>query len=58
MMELATDTLLAAGVPTSSIVYERFDYTAAKGRLDRQRRRQSLAIFIALVAAMVAFSLR
>ena len=58
MMELATDTLLAAGVPTSSIVYERFDYGAGRGRLDRQRRRQSLAIFIALVAAMAAFSLR
>jgi predicted ferric reductase len=58
MMELATDTLLAAGVPASSIVYERFDYAAGRGRLDRQRRRQSLAIFIALVAAMAAFSLR
>jgi len=58
MMELTTDTLLAAGVPTSSIVYERFDYAAGRGRLDRQRRRQSLAIFIALVAAMAAFSLR
>jgi ferredoxin-NADP reductase len=58
MIELATNTLLAAGVPTSSIVCERFDYAVGRGRLDRQRRRQSLAIFIALVAAMVAFSLR
>jgi ferredoxin-NADP reductase len=58
MMELATDTLLAVGVPAISIVYERFDYAAGGGRLDRQRRRQSLAIFIALVAAMAAFSLR
>jgi ferredoxin-NADP reductase len=58
MMELATDTLLAAGVPMSSIVYERFDYAAGRGRLDRQRRRQSLVIFIALVAAMAGFSLR
>ena len=58
MMELATDALLAAGVPIGSIVYERFDYAAGRGRLDGQRRRQSLAIFIALVAAMAAFSLR
>jgi ferredoxin-NADP reductase len=35
MMELATDTLLAAGVPMNSIVYERFDYAAGRGRPDR-----------------------
>jgi predicted ferric reductase len=58
MMELATGALLASGVPAKSIIYERFDYAAGGGRLDRLRRRQSLAIFIFVVAAMIAFSLR
>jgi ferredoxin-NADP reductase len=58
MMELATDALLAAGVPAKSIIYERFDYAAGGGHLDKLRRRQSLAIFVFIVAAMVAFSLR
>ena len=58
MMEVATDTLLAAGVPASAIRYERFDYAAGRGRLDRARRREALAVFLALLAAMAAFSLR
>ena len=58
MMELATDALLAAGVPAKSIHYERFDYAAGKGRLDKARRREALLFFLALVAAMVAFSAR
>jgi predicted ferric reductase len=58
MMELATNSLIAAGVPASAIIYERFDYAAGGGRLDKLRRRQSLAIFVFVVAAMVAFSLR
>ena len=32
MMEIATDALLAAGIPASSIHYERFDYAAGKGQ--------------------------
>ncbi len=58
MMEVAADALLDAGVPPASILYERFDYGAGKGRLDRARQRQPLLVFLALVAAMTAFSLR
>lgn len=58
MMERATDALLAAGVPAKSIRYERFDYAAGKGRLDRARRREALLPFVALMAIMVIFSLR
>jgi predicted ferric reductase len=58
MMEVAADALLDAGVPPASIYYERFDYGAGKGRLDRARQRQALAVFLALVVAMTTFSLR
>ncbi|MGD9502538.1 MAG: ferric reductase-like transmembrane domain-containing protein [Methyloceanibacter sp.] len=58
MMEIATDALLAAGVPAKSICYERFDFGAGKGRLDKVRRREALLPFLALVAMIAAFSLR
>ena len=58
MMEVATDALLAAGVPADSIRYERFDYGAGRGRLDRARQTEALAVFLALVATIVVFSLR
>jgi ferredoxin-NADP reductase len=58
MMESATDALLAAGVPARSINYERFDYAAGKGRLDKARRREALLPFVALVVIMAMFSLR
>jgi ferredoxin-NADP reductase len=58
MMEVATDALLAATVPADSIRYERFDYGAGRGRLDRARQTEALAVFLALVAAIVVFSLR
>jgi ferredoxin-NADP reductase len=58
MMEIATDALLAAGVPAKSIRYERFDYAAGKGQLDKIRRREALLPFVALTFAVVAFSLR
>ena len=58
MMDVAADALLDAGVLPASILYERFDYGAGKGRLDRARQRQALVVFLALVAAMTAFSLR
>jgi ferredoxin-NADP reductase len=58
MMEIATDALLAAGISASSIHYERFDYAAGKGQLDRVRRTEALFPFLILVAAMIAFSLR
>ena len=58
MMEIATDALSAAGVPARSIRYERFDYAAGRGRLDKARRKEALLPFLALLAAMTAFSLR
>jgi len=58
MMEIATDALLAAGIPASSIHYERFDYAAGKGRLDRVRRTEAIFPFLLLAVAMIAFSLR
>ncbi len=58
MMEVAADALLDAGVPRRSVLYERFDYGAGKGRLDRQRQRQALLVFLVLLGAMTAFSLR
>lgn len=58
MMEIATDALLSAGVPAWSIHYERFDFGAGKGRLDKARRREALVPFVALVVIMAVFSLR
>jgi len=58
MMELVSDALLDSGVPAPSISYERFDYAAGEGRLDKQRRRECLAVILVLVAAVTAFSLR
>jgi predicted ferric reductase len=58
MMEIATDVLLAAGVPARSIHYERFDFGAGRGRLDKARRRKALLPFLVLAAAMAAFAWR
>jgi len=58
MMEIAADALLAAGLGRAAIHYERFDFGAGQGRLDRQRRWQALSVFIVLLAAMFAFSMR
>ena len=58
LMELATDALLAARVPAISIHYERFDYAAGKGRLDKARLKEALLPFLVLLAALTAFSLR
>jgi hypothetical protein len=58
MMEQVTDALLELRVPAHAIHYERFDFGAGRGRLDRARTRQMLALFFILAAAMVLFSLR
>jgi ferredoxin-NADP reductase len=58
LMEFATDALLAAGVPANLIRYERFDYAAGKGRLDRAGRKEALLPFLALLAAEIAFGFR
>ncbi len=58
MMELAADTFLKLGVPMVNIHYERFDYGAGRGRIDRRRRFAALAILASLAAAGLAFSLR
>ncbi len=58
MMEVASDALLVAGFPSSSVLYERFDYGTGKGRLDRIRLGQALLVFLAVLVAMTAFSFR
>jgi ferredoxin-NADP reductase len=58
MMEQVTDCLLNLQVPAGAIHYERFDFGAGRGRLDRARTRQALAIFIVLAMGMVLFALR
>jgi hypothetical protein len=49
---------LEAGVPENAVLYERFDFGAGKGRLDRQRRNRALLVIAVVGAAMMAFSLR
>lgn len=58
LMEMAADHLLALGVPARQIHYERFDYAAGRGRLDRRRSRIALIVLSLLFASALAFSLR
>jgi ferredoxin-NADP reductase len=58
MMEQVTDILLEFRVPRNAIHYQRFDYGAGRGRLDRARTRQAIALFAVLAVGMVLFSLR
>lgn len=58
MMEQVTDFLLDLQVPAEAIHYERFDFGAGRGRLDRARTRQALAIFMVLAMGMVLFASR
>ncbi len=58
MMEVASDALLVACFPATSILYERFDYGAGKGRLDLTRLGQALLVFLAILVAITAFSFR
>ena len=58
MMEIATDALLGVGVPAERILYERFDYGAGRGALDKRRRNQALEIIAAVLAVAVIFALR
>jgi ferredoxin-NADP reductase len=58
MMELAADAFLKLEVPMDNIHYERFDYGAGRGRIDKRRRFAALAILASLAAAGLAFSLR
>ncbi|MDX2158462.1 MAG: ferric reductase-like transmembrane domain-containing protein [Hyphomicrobiaceae bacterium] len=58
LMEKVTDRLLALGLPPHSVLYERFDYAGGRGRLDRMRRRQALAVLLPLLAAALLFALR
>jgi predicted ferric reductase len=57
MMEQVTDTLLDIGVPLDAIHYERFDFSAGKGRIDRMRRWQAIAILAAIGAGILLFGL-
>lgn len=58
MMERAADTLLSLGVPMPNIHYERFDYGAGRGKIDRWRRFTALTVLMALMVTALAFSLR
>lgn len=58
MMETAADAFLALGVPMANVHYERFDYGAGRGRIDRRRRFTALAVLATLAAAGFLFSLR
>lgn len=58
MMESTTDALLDLGVPPASIQYERFDYGAARGRLDRARRWRALGILACVAVGVALFSFR
>lgn len=58
MMEVVTDALLALGVQAERILYERFDYAAGRGVLDRGRRNQALAVFAMLLPLAALFALR
>jgi predicted ferric reductase len=58
LMEMVADQLLALAVPARQIHYERFDYAAGRGRLDRRRGRIALAVLLLLFASALAFSQR
>lgn len=58
LMEKAADALLALGLAWDRIHYERFDYGAGQGRIDRHRRCIALAILSAVPLAAILFSLR
>ncbi len=58
MMEQVTDRLLDLQVPADAIHYERFDFGAGRGRLDRARTRQALGVFLVLALGMMLFALR
>lgn len=58
MMEIAADHLLEIGVRDADIHYERFDFGAGKGKIDRKHRNSALAIFSVILASVVAFALR
>jgi ferredoxin-NADP reductase len=58
LMEMAADHLLTLGVPARQIHYERFDYAAGRGRLDRRRSRIALVVLLLLFASALAFSQR
>lgn len=58
MTERLTDALCDLGLPAGSIIYERFDYAAGAGRLDRRRRMRAYLILAAVLTAITAFALR
>lgn len=58
MMEVATDAFWEARVPGNSVLYERFDFGAGKGRLDKRRRNQALLVFLGITIAVAAFGMR
>jgi predicted ferric reductase len=57
LMSAVTDMFLDAGLQARDVHYERFDFGAGGGRIDRARQGQAVATLAAVGAAVVAFSL-
>jgi hypothetical protein len=57
-MEAASDTLLSLGSPVANIHYERFDFGAGEGRIDKHRRAAALSILAVVAASALVFSQR
>ena len=58
MMELAADSFIKLGAMPNQIHYERFDYGAGHGLIDRHRRRAVLASLATLLVLATAFAIR
>ncbi len=58
MMETVADGFVSLGVPMANMHYERFDYGAGRGQIDRRRRFTALAILATLLSAGALFSVR
>jgi predicted ferric reductase len=58
MMELTSDAFLELGTPSRNIHYERFDYGAGHGRIDKWRRFTALKTLAVALMAVIAFSVR
>ncbi len=58
MMEFVTDVLLDAGVAANHIHYERFDFGAGHGRLDKRQRNMCIAVLALITLFVLAFAAR
>lgn len=58
LMESVSDCLIACGVPEASVHYERFDYAAGRGRLDKRRRNQAASVLALIALGAGLFAIR